>query len=260
MANLIRIDKNGTKYYESNVCPKCGGKGILREYDYVDGGVCFLCGGSGQHYHKWVERTAEYEQKLAERRLARARKHAPEKNAQFFKKLGLSEDGKCYVVMGDTYSIKDELKEAGAKYGPMGWHFAEPNDKYDTFELSVDEFADKNEAGEYYGFAPWKVEEVVKQKKAEHAPKTASEYIGEVGEKVEIEAAFKGMSSYSTYFTHFGETVYLYKFVSDGNTVVWKTSKEMDFEEKTYLIKGTVKEHKEYNGDKETVLVRCKIS
>lgn len=260
MATLIRIDGNGTKYYESNVCPKCGGKGILREYDYVDGGVCFMCNGSGEHYHKWVVRTPEYEKVLADRRLARRRRNAPEKNAKFFRKLGFSESGKCYVVLGDTYSIKEELKEAGAKYGPMGWHFDKPIDKYDTFELSADEFCDMNDAGEYCGFDPWKVEMIVRRKKAEHAPKTISEYMGKVGEKLETKCVFQGVSTYETSFTYYGETVYLYRFSVGGNTVIWKTSKDMDFEEgKGYTLKGTVKEHKEYNGDKETVIVRGKV-
>lgn len=28
-------------------CPKCGGKGSIREYGHVDGGVCYTCKGTG---------------------------------------------------------------------------------------------------------------------------------------------------------------------------------------------------------------------
>ena len=46
----------------------------------------------------------------------------------------------------------------------------------------------------------------------------------------------------------------------NGNTVVWKTTKNLDLEpDKEYVIKGTVKELSEYRGDKQTVLTRCKI-
>lgn len=31
MEKLVRIDKNGTKYFENDVCPKCGGSEIQRE-------------------------------------------------------------------------------------------------------------------------------------------------------------------------------------------------------------------------------------
>ena len=55
MAKLIRIDKNGTKYYEDNVCPKCYGQGYINGYEHIEGGVCFLCGGTGNYTTHWKE-------------------------------------------------------------------------------------------------------------------------------------------------------------------------------------------------------------
>ena len=81
MATLIRVDKNGTKYYEGYTpCPRCDGKGIYYigvcnghlVPSYVDNGACFKCGGSGKVLGKWKEYTTEYEEKLAERRRKKA--------------------------------------------------------------------------------------------------------------------------------------------------------------------------------------------
>ena len=55
-------------------------------------------------------------------------------------------------------------------------------------------------------------------------------------------------------------TTFLYRFVDDaGNVFVWKASGAYNvFDGVT--IKGTVKDHSEYQGVKQTVLTRCKIA
>ena len=85
---LVKTDKNGTRTYQSEVCPKCGGSGYLPEYSYVEGGVCFCCDGTGRKTHTLVVRTPEYDEKLRLRRLARVRKNADSDNAEMFAKLG----------------------------------------------------------------------------------------------------------------------------------------------------------------------------
>ena len=83
MARLIKIDKNGTKYYEGLVkCSRCDGLGVYiigicngqPVLSPVDGGICFNCGGTGTQDGKWKEYTPEYEAKLEERRRKRAEK------------------------------------------------------------------------------------------------------------------------------------------------------------------------------------------
>ena len=151
MAKLLRVDRNGTKYWVETQCPKCGGSGYIDYYAYNQGGVCFNCGGTGEKTTTWKEYTPEYAQKLADRRLAKAKKQAPEKNAKTFKREGFSEDGKAWVVAGDTYLIKDELKEAGARWsGVLGWHFDKADNGFTSFEVTADDLMEKSEAGEYY--------------------------------------------------------------------------------------------------------------
>lgn len=85
MATLIKIDRNGTKYYTGMCdCPRCDGKGIYYigvcnghlVPSHVDQGLCFQCGGSGKVEGKWKEYTPEYEAKLNERRAKKAEERA----------------------------------------------------------------------------------------------------------------------------------------------------------------------------------------
>lgn len=100
-----------------------------------------------------------------------------------------------------------------------------------------------------------------------------SEYIGNIGDKLEADVKLIGRHKYTTHFTYYGETNYIYTMEdAHGNTVVWKTTSLLDVPTKDgqeidfirtgdmMRIKGTVKEHSEYKGTKQTVLARCKYS
>lgn len=263
MATLIRIDKNGTKYYASYVCPRCGGAGGSDAWAYT-GWTCYECGGTGKAIKPRIfkEYTPEYKAKLDAKRLERARAKAPEDNAKFFKKFGMNEDGKAWIVLGNTYEIKDELKAAGAKYNDfIGWHFDHETSEFNCFALGIEEIAEQDNVGVWELFDCWWVNKIVKEQKDAHAPKTSSEYIGEVGQKLSVDVVLERICQFETHFTYRGETSYIYKFAdTNGNTVTWKTAKHLDIEEGwTGNITGTVKEHSEYRGDKQTVLTRCKI-
>lgn len=145
MATLIKTDRNGTKYWYEHRCPKCGGKGYIPGYEMIANGVCFKCGGTGEYGHSWKEYTSEYAAKLEERRIAREKKKAPEKNAKILKDNGFNEDGFMWIVLGDTYSIKEELKAAGAKFdGVFLWHFDHEDNRYPCVKISIEDVAEKN--------------------------------------------------------------------------------------------------------------------
>ena len=72
-ATLIRVDRNGTKYYEGDVpCDRCGGAGSSKAWQFT-GFTCYKCGGTGKVFGKWIERTPEYEAKLQARRMAKTK-------------------------------------------------------------------------------------------------------------------------------------------------------------------------------------------
>lgn len=86
----------------------------------------------------------------------------------------------------------------------------------------------------------------------------ASQWVGQQGDKIEANIA---SSKYVTSWeTEWGYT-YMYQFVTtDGNILIWKTGKDLDLDTPVESIKGTVKNHTEFNGAKQTELTRCKIT
>lgn len=274
--SLIRVDRNGSHYYVDHKCPKCGGTGYLNYYSHVEGGVCFLCGGSGQHETSIIVRREEYAHELEEKRLARARKAAPAKNAAFLKSEGFSEDGKTYVVLGDTYAIREDLKAAGAKFNYLlGWHFPTPNAKYETAELTKGTvlFQSEDEVVTLlrelpngvldWPWDPYYVQEYIAKLQDEYKARTApkTEFFGTVGQKVELTLSLERCSSYET---QWGMTA-IYAFVDEtGRHFIWKTASGPALMDNVnagdkVVLKGTIKEHNEYKGCKQTVLTRCKV-
>lgn len=268
----VRTDKNGTEIYHDYTCPRCGGAGGADQWTYT-GWTCYSCGGTGRRDKPQVIKiyTPEYRAKLDEMARNRAEKkrlkrveELKAKLPEMIKDKGFNEDGKLYLVTGDTYKIKEELKEAGAHWIPnlWGWAFTEPHTEYPTVEISWDEVMEPDYER---GYLSWKedIKEVIKSKLPKE-DKVVSEYIGEIGDKLDIEVTFIKMFSYErASFRGWGtECVGIYKFIDDnGNILIWNTTAYPEVEEgKRYQLKGTVSEHKEYAGDKQTILKRCKVN
>lgn len=138
----VRTDKNGTKIYHDYNCPRCSGYGQAEKWRFT-GLVCYECGGSGRRATPKIvkEYTPEYWAKLEARRQAKAAKEAEEK-AKYaeehpeeieeqkrklaewrqktlewrFAENGCGKDGIGYVLKGNTYKIKDQIKKNGGKW------------------------------------------------------------------------------------------------------------------------------------------------
>ena len=84
-----------------------------------------------------------------------------------------------------------------------------------------------------------------------------SKHVGEVGKRVSFKPT--EVVALTSWETQFGVTT-VYKFVDEsGNVFTWKTGNWVDQELPVLKITGTVKEHKEYRGVKQTELTRCRI-
>lgn len=83
-----------------------------------------------------------------------------------------------------------------------------------------------------------------------------SEHVGNVGDKITVEVILTKVS----YFDSFYGMMAFYIFTdTDGNVFVWKTANDIKYEiGDKFTIKGTVKEHSEYRGVKQTILTRVK--
>ena len=164
-------------------------------------------------------------------------------------------DGYITIFKGDTYPLVDWFKSAGAKYKPLwGWYFAggtAPGDipaGIEAMRLNWENIC--NPFGDDLG--PKEVIEMaVNALKYDASP---SEYQGEVGDRIEETVVitkklpFNGPYGPST----------LYSMKDDNDNVyTWFTSSAADFQEGTqYRIRGTIKEHKMYRNERQTVLNR----
>lgn len=297
MKKLIRIDHNGTKYYEELIpCPRCsrGNKSNGIYYtgvcngelipSHVDAGICFQCNGSGVFLEKTKEYTPEHEAELQKarekreaKRRAEAQARADERNLAWLRKEDFSDDGFVWIILGDTFSIKEELKELGCRFnGLLGWHSSRELSEYPTAKLTADDCFDRNIDGFYFWKSYSDVVDLCNAKRDEFKKLNSpdfpdSHHVGSVGEKIEITATFTAEHSFETHFNYHSITNYIYTFTDEtGNVFIWKTTSIIwDEDAKGHQraletgskvrIKGTIKAHGEYRGIKQTELIRCKI-
>lgn len=134
MAELeyVKTDRNGTKYFNDWVCPRCGGAGESDKWLFT-GRICYGCGGTGKrHTPKIVkEYTEAYAQKLEQRRRARMAKreaeNPPPSPAELLKMAedikinswenqGFDREGNGFFYSGNTYQHRSEISNAGARW------------------------------------------------------------------------------------------------------------------------------------------------
>jgi hypothetical protein len=98
-------------------------------------------------------------------------------------------------------------------------------------------------------------DELAAKKATENA---ATKFYGNVGDKINITGTLTRAGYYDTQYG----TVIIFKIKNeDGNVFIWKTTTYVDIEsDRKVTVRGTIKEHNEYRGEKQTVLTRCKIN
>ena len=99
---------------------------------------------------------------------------------------------------------------------------------------------------------------------AERARKAISQHAGQIGDKIEFKGMYVRTGSWEQKsFRGFGtDTMYAHTFKDvNGNVFVWKTQNGINLEYGQNVdVRGTVKKHSEYDGEKQTELTRCKIT
>lgn len=114
------------------------------------------------------------------------------------------------------------------------------------------EFVDNSKLGIVVSAVGYYLRETAARVEAEK--ESTSEYIGDVGNKIEFTANPVVVSSSQN---EYGVS-FLYKFIDNGNVIMWRTGKYLDPEIK-YTIKATIKEHSDFRNVKQTVVTRGKI-
>jgi hypothetical protein len=272
------FEKNGKLYTKAKCqCDRCvKGVYICRVENNQPvphpayGGVCLKCGGTGyltKEIRLYTEK--EYNQKEAaaarekEKREAEAeekmKREYASKKAAWKEKNGFDAEGATYIITGDSYSIKEELKEAGWKFDPvLLWHKADPAGYEDRvhkfYDYEIIEYSAWGEGHYKTGAKNYIMQQLLPVEEIQDLT-----YLGTVGEKVKnIPTTFTRKNSFCS---RFGLTN-IYEFRDgDGNYLVWFTTCGIDFEVGDLVkLTGTVKEHKDYKGIPQTIVTRCKLS
>lgn len=94
--------------------------------------------------------------------------------------------------------------------------------------------------------------------KAEQENEKISDYVGTVGQRVQI--SVDSVKCVTSWDGEYG-TTYIWKIVdTNGNVFTWKTSNCLGDNCVGKILKGTVKEHKLYRDVRQTELTRCKVA
>jgi hypothetical protein len=99
------------------------------------------------------------------------------------------------------------------------------------------------------------------ERKAKEAAESNSKHVGNIGERITFNVA--STKIVTSWETDYG-TMWLVKFVSvEGNVFMWKASSLNALPDDFELVKkitGTVKNHDEFRGIKQTFINRCKVA
>lgn len=273
------FDKKGKPYIKiKQTCDRCV-KGIYAcrvENNAIVphpayGGICLKCGGSGfltkevRLYTKAeAERNQRNQEKAKEKREQKRKEkelaEADNKKAAWLKANNFSEDGITYVITGETYSIKDELKDAGFLYHPiLKWHRASAEGYANkVVEVKAEEVVEFSPIG-----SAWfvdKAAEIVNNKIAGTQSNETSEWVGEI--RTDLPPTKVSLVKKTNFDGRFGNTnVFTFKDES-GNIFTWFTTsnsfvgKEIN---DVFIIRGIIKDHSMFNNVKQTVLTRVKV-
>ena len=279
-AEIISINEETHKAHIKIKCPRCNGLGIIVSRVEngkmipipVDAGICYLCKGE-KYISKWVKAYTEkeYERYLRTQERARERKKEKEEarlqelkdNSEVNKKNLLGKWGynvespTIYLVIGNTYEIKDELKERGGRYNPaLNWYFTDKVEGYTLAEVPFDDV---------YEWRPMvkslelkeNAKEIAAAARISAMPESKSEWIGTLKERMrDLAVVLTGARECSSYY---GDSV-LYTFEQGENRLSWFTTSVPKVEMvvgHSYLLTGTVKKFDERDGIKVTQLNRC---
>ncbi len=271
------IKKNGKLYtVVEGTCDRCGGTGVFAcrvENGHpvphpAYGGVCLKCGGTGtitKTVRLYTEKEYATMQKAKENRRVKAEEIAEarrvERKAKAFtrwlERNGFNEDEETYLIYGNTYPIKDKLKEAGCKFSQeLKWHGPI------AIEVPEDCYIEKIHWSDVYNWNEdaldmWRTEEGNAFLEDIFSSHTLGEYVGEVGERLRnIPVIFEKTITFEGQYG----VARVYRFNYEGCTLSWFTEVSKDLEEgETYTLSGTVKDHKVYGNVKTTYLNRCTV-
>lgn len=174
------------------------------------------------------------------------------------------DQGVCFKCLGRGYVMQKQILMTPENEAKRQAKIAKERQKQE--EIARQQEAERKAEEER------KAAEEARKAAEEAARKAISQYVGKVGERLELTLTVKFSAHFEVpAYGGFGtDTMYVHNMVDDnGNVFVWKTSTTLykKLADGSYqvaekgdkvVIKGTIKNHSEYKDEKQTELTRCK--
>jgi len=255
--DILAIDSKGNANVRE-VCPKCGGTGVLPCYRHIQNGICFKCEGARYFVKSRKLRTMEEALKMQEKYLAKKEKERQEylakRREEFIAKYETLTD--MYVVYKNSYEIKDYLKELGYKFSKAlkVWYGPIKPDKGTFVFIPKDEFYEIEENINEININYSNINRFI-----DNAVFENSEYFGKIDDKYTKELKVLNVKIIEGKFTTHLVTL------TDGNykfscfTNAYKVLDNIEIDN-TYNFTFTVKSHDTYNSEKITYIKGIKLA
>jgi len=266
-------EENGKMYIRvKGKCPRCGGSGNY-SYNQIDGTRCYGCNGTGikvMDVRWYTDAERARQDRAAEKRAEKAVEVKETRRIKFAARnaFGFGEAGYIMLLKGKNETIKNwvHAAEPGRAYFNMVFKWYVPSTKWtDTYCADTEmpegiepiclRWEDVCNKDDEENLTMNDDATVIKLVDSLINEPSVSEYQGTVGEwmtkSVEIKKNIELDGRYGTSHMHIMED-------EVGNVYVWISSSKSLEEESVHTLKMKVKEHKEYNNTKQTVVWYCK--
>ena len=264
------FERNSKMYVKvKSKCPRCDGSGHY-SYNQMDGTRCYGCGGSGikvMEVRWYTDAQRASMDKAAEKRAAERVAKQEARRVKFAARnaFGFGEKGYITLVWGDNEEIKkwrEDLPEHTVWYNNFfGW-FIPSNREYEGLEIPEnikhekfdwEKIRNKEDPENLEMIDNDEVKKIVQGIIYEPSK---SEYQGEVGQWLEKDVKITKRLAFES---NYGVTNMHIMEDADENVYIWNTGSKTLNENQTYHLKMKVKEHKDYQGTKQTVVWYCKV-
>jgi hypothetical protein len=186
--------------------------------------------------------------------------NALETKADWLERNGFNKDQNTYIVIGETYSIKSQLKADGFIYNPiLKWHRSNPDGYEDkVIKINIAEVASFVSwgVGTYYPEA----QSYIENKLAEAASGSSQDWVAAQGDK--ISDTLVTLISRSSFINKWGKNTFIYNFKDKNNyRYTYFTNKILpqDINETLIIHSAIVKEQSNYKGIKSVIISNMKI-
>lgn len=241
-------------------CGRCGGTGIYKNF-----GTCYECKGAGYVIKETrlftkEEKDVYQKAKATEDEIFEREQLTREQEAKrnWLEYNNFDENGNTFIVLGDSYSIKDKLKSLGFKYSNyIKWHCATFSDDWDFMVKQVN-------VNDFYHWVPgvkgYLISEEGKSKLKmiyAEAP-SKEELVGNIGERISVEVSFIGRRAIDS---NWGAASLFMFDTLDHQRLIWNTTTcPIVPNADTFMLTATVKKIGfDSTGHKVTYITRAKM-